>query len=286
MTKALLRTPAVAWPTLLLGLAVPIAWLLVVVAAFAGHIPLGVATVVGAVLAYLSFTPMHDASHKSVCRVRGVNEALGRWAGLPLLAPFPAFRAMHLAHHAQTNHPEHDPDFWSGTGPAWQLPLRWLTQDLHYYGRFFRSLDRYSRAEIIESAGGVALQFVGLAVAVALGHGWTFFFAVLLPARLGTAALAFAFDYLPHRPHTTLARDDRFRATHVFRERWLTPLLMGQNYHLVHHLYPGVPFYRYGKVWLDQRERLEARGASEQSVFARRPSADFGGGALGAQEAS
>ena len=24
---------------------------------------------------------------------------------------------------------------------------------------------------------------------------------------------------------------------------------MYQNYHLVHHLYPTVPFYRYGKVW-------------------------------------
>ena len=27
------------------------------------------------------------------------------------------------------------------------------------------------------------------------------------------------------------------------------PLLLYQNYHLVHHLHPVVPFYRYIKVW-------------------------------------
>ena len=90
---------------------------------------------------------------------------------------------------------------------------------------------------------------------------------VLLPARLATAALAFAFDYLPHRPHETPAQEDRYRASHVFRERWLTLPLCGQNYHLVHHLYPAVPFYRYGAVWFDQREALLLKGASERGLF-------------------
>ena len=33
-------------------------------------------------------------------------------------------------------------------------------------------------------------------------------------------------------------------------ERLLSPLLLYQNYHLVHHLHPVVPFHRYLAVWL------------------------------------
>jgi len=39
-----------------------------------------------------------------------------------------------------------------------------------------------------------------------------------------------------------------------------TPLL-GQNLHLVHHLFPRVPFYRYRAVFEAARARIEAEGA-------------------------
>ena len=40
------------------------------------------------------------------------------------------------------------------------------------------------------------------------------------------------------------------------------PLLtMWQSYHLVHHLYPRVPFYRYGLCFDDLRPDLEEHGA-------------------------
>lgn len=265
--RALLRTPQVAWPTILLGLAVLAGWATAVAGAFLGALPLGPAALLATACAYFAFTPMHDAAHRAVGRARWVNEALGRLAGLPLLAPFPAFRVMHLAHHKHTNEVGDDPDLWSGSGPRALLPLRWLTQDLHYYERVIRRPGDLSRAELAEVVLGVAAQVGFGALCVALGSGWTFLWVVLIPARLATAALAFAFDYLPHRPHKTPAREDRYRASHVFREPWLTLPLCGQNYHLVHHLYPAVPFYRYGTVWFDQREALLAKGASERGLF-------------------
>ena len=63
---------------------------------------------------------------------------------------------------------------------------------------------------------------------------------------------------------------DRFRATHVFPNPVLTPLLLCQNYHLIHHLYPAVPFYRYGRIYQAIRLELEARGVHVQSFFGRR----------------
>lgn len=258
----LLRAPRVAWPTILLALGVVTGWLAVVILSIQGVLPPALGVVTATVIAYVAFTPMHDASHRSVARHRGVNDLIGRLAGLPLLAPFPAFRAMHLAHHKHTNEVGDDPDMWSGTGPGWLLPLRWLTQDLHYYARFLREPERFARREKVE-IGLVMLAIAALALAaVATGHGLDVLLFVFVPARLATAALAFAFDYLPHRPHTTTSKEDRFRATHVLGGRWLTPLLLGQNYHLIHHLYPGVPFFRYGAVWWAQREELIAKGAT------------------------
>lgn len=269
-SKALLRAPDLAWPTLVLALGLPLAWLAVVGLALTDLAPLWIAGPLAFVFAYMAFTPMHDASHRSVARRAWLNEAAGRLAGLPLLAPFPAFRAMHLAHHRHTNEAD-DPDLWSGSGPAWLLPLRWLTQDLHYYARVLRGQGNLSRGELVEVVAAVALQVLAGALFVLQGEGWVFLFAVLLPARLATAALAYAFDYLPHRPHTTPSREDRFRATHVLAESWLTPLMLCQNFHLVHHLYPAVPFYRYELVWQDQREELIRRGGQVVSIFARSP---------------
>lgn len=270
MNKALLRTPDVAWPTVVLGLALPAAWLCVVALAVGGFLPLWLAGPLAFVLAYMTFTPMHDASHRSVARRGPLNELVGRLAGLPLLAPFPAFRAMHLAHHRHTNE-EDDPDLWSGSGPSWLLPLRWLTQDLHYYARVLGGQGNLGRLELLEVVAGVGLQVAVGVLFVLQGQGLVFLLVVLIPARLATAALAYAFDYLPHRPHTIPSREDRFRATHILSESWLTPLMLCQNFHLVHHLYPAVPFYRYELVWQDQREELVERGGRVVSIFERAP---------------
>jgi beta-carotene hydroxylase len=267
--KDLLRTPQIAWPTVALALGVPLAWGLTVAATFAGALPLALGAALATILAYVTFTPMHDATHRSLARAAWVNPVLGRVAGIPLLAPFPAFRYMHLSHHKHTNEVSGDPDLWSGSGPGWLLPLRWATQDLHYYWRFVRESRRFSLREKLEVVATLCL-IVGLGgLAAANGQGLLYLFLILIPSRLAMAALAFAFDYLPHRPHQITSRENRFLASHIVRGRWLTIPLMAQNYHLVHHLYPAVPFYRYGKVWEVQREALMARGAREVSLWGR-----------------
>jgi beta-carotene hydroxylase len=37
--------------------------------------------------------------------------------------------------------------------------------------------------------------------------------------------------------------------------------MAGQNYHLVHHVKPRVPFYRYGEVYRELRPELERHGS-------------------------
>ena len=244
MKSAVLATPRIAWPTLFLLAAALVTWALGIALVHAGAYAGTLLAIAGA---YVAFTPMHDAAHRSIARARWINELAGRLAIIPLFGPFSAVRYVHLEHHKHTNEPDADPDHWSGRGPRWLLPLRWLTQDFHYYA-VYATASR-PRRERIEAYATLAL-LVGIAVALtATGHGRTVLLGWLIPARLAIAILAFAFDYLPHRPHHVPAKHDRFAATHIFEGRLKYAATLGQSLHRVHHLYPGVPFYRYAAVW-------------------------------------
>jgi beta-carotene hydroxylase len=259
--KELLASPRVAWPTVAL-LAVAFALWLAGIALVDQIWWLG--TVLATLGAYIAFTPMHEAAHRSLAaRWRWVNGLAGRLATIPLFGPFLAVRYVHLEHHKHTNDPVADPDHWSGRGPSWLLPLRWLTQDVHYYVVYLRrGRPWHERIEVVGTLGA----FIAIAIALtAAGHGRIVLLGWLVPARLAIGVLAFAFDYLPHRPHTVTAKQDRFAATSMFEGRLAYIASLGQSMHRVHHLYPGVPFYRYGDVFragLATPRRTTSLGAS------------------------
>ncbi len=56
------------------------------------------------------------------------------------------------------------------------------------------------------------------------------------------------------------------------KEWLLTPLMVYQNYHLIHHLYPSVPFYKYIKVWNLRRDELIQKNPAIQNGLKLRPS--------------
>lgn len=98
----------------------------------------------------------------------------------------------------------------------------------------------------------VIVTAIGAMVALtAAGHGAAVIVLVLLPQRLQLTWLAFWFDWLPHHGLEATNRDSRLHTTrNIVGAEWLmTPLLFSQNYHLVHHVHPIVPFYRYVQAW-------------------------------------
>jgi fatty acid desaturase len=245
----LLTSPRVAWPTLSVFVAALGTWAIGVWLGVTRTAHPTVAIALATVGAYLAFTPLHEAAHRSIARSRWASELVGRVAALPLLGPFPAVRHFHLEHHKHTNDADADPDHWSGRGPWSVLPLRWLTQDLHYYRLYVGIFSRRPSVERFEVVA-TALLFAGIVLGASMmGHARDVLLFWVVPARLAVFVLAFAFDWLPHRPHAVTSKEDRFRATSAFEGRLWLVLLVGQSLHLVHHLFPGVPFYRYARVW-------------------------------------
>ena len=80
----------------------------------------------------------------------------------------------------------------------------------------------------------------------------------IVPARLTFLYLAFFFVWLPHFPfeHT-----DRFRNTRITLFPGSTWLLLHQDRHLIHHLYPSIPWYRYRAAHRELAPLLAEHGA-------------------------
>jgi beta-carotene hydroxylase len=72
--------------------------------------------------------------------------------------------------------------------------------------------------------------------------------------------LGLFFDYLPHRP---FQERDRWKNARVYPSPLLNLLILGQNYHLVHHLWPSIPWYKYQPAYYATKPLLDAKGCDQ-----------------------
>lgn len=253
--KAILRRPNIAWPTIFWFIGTLAIWTLSTIAGWEGWWPVWCSIIVNSLMTFSFFTIIHDSSHRAISTNSRFNDILGMistwFYGPTVIFTLRAFRYLHMQHHLYTNEAKNDPDYWCAGGNRWQLFLSWLTVDFHYVYYYVKHWKERPLREGVE----LVINFVGkLALFIALvyfGYGWQALFFWLIPGRVGIFLLAFALDYLPHTPHKVLQSDNPYQATNIrVGMSWLlTPLLMYHNYHLTHHLYPLVPFYRYIKLW-------------------------------------
>ena len=275
--ESLSRRPNVAWPTIGVLVAAFVVFGLSTFAYVQGVLSLPWAIAFNTIAAYLSFTPAHEATHNSVSTNRDLNQWAGRIATM-LQSPVPFFRTfryVHMQHHRFTNDESKDPDIYVGTGPAWLLPSKWATLDLNYFRYYFRPSVFMTRPKGERRELYLAILFGLLVLAAVTAAGWLEYYLLLffIPTRLNVILLALSFDFLPHHPHQAHAKDDPFRCTsnRVGMEWLLTPVLLYQNYHLVHHLYPTVPFYRLIKVWNAKKQYHQSQNPATTGTFSLGP---------------
>ncbi len=258
-------TGGLAVPTLVLIVGLATLHGSVLVGASAGWIPLPLATALLIPISYGWFTPLHEAAHGNIGGHRSrqwIDTLVGWGAALAFVAPYPAFQAVHLRHHGTANREGRDPDHWVAGQNAWSVAARCLAIVPHYYWMFARKL-AWESAAMRQAVMRALVGFTVLgAVAVGLvwaGAGIELVALWLLPGWLASGMLAFAFDWFPHHPHGETGRWTNARV--VVGGPVLTMLLSAQNYHLVHHLWPRVPFYRYPELFRRTRPLLEEKGS-------------------------
>ena len=207
---------------------------------------------------YLGFTVLHDAVHGIAHRRPWVGRMLGTVTGFFLTFNFPFFRAIHLRHHAHTNDRARDLDAVTARlSPMPALLFGGTAVHLSYHSRFFRQRLWKSRAELAEVVACKALHLGILAAAIAGGWLRELLVLYLVPLVLTLHILVFTFDYLPHYPHDST---DRLYSSRAYGGLIMAVLHLNQNFHLIHHLWPRIPWFRYRRAYLETRSALAARG--------------------------
>lgn len=207
---------------------------------------------------HLVGTVIHDACHGVAHRNKIMNAILGHGSAFFLCFSYPVFTRVHIQHHGNVNDPENDPDHVVSTfGPLWFINARFM-----YHEFFFFQRKLWRKNELFEWFLA-RLSLVGVIYVACrydfLGYVFNFWF---IPLAIVGLVLGLFFDYLPHRP---FKERDRWKNARVYPSRILNWLILGQNYHLVHHLWPAVPWYKYEAAYHAAKPILDEKG-SPQSI--------------------
>ena len=233
------------------------------------------AVLVNSVVIYAIYTPLHDASHSAIVprnkRLRWVNTAVGMLAAAPLWMFFHSHRKAHFIHHARTNQPE-DTDLWA-KGPFLRVVCVQITWLLI---RSFDPVEQYRQCRQLKLTRGQTMLTMGLfagyaavvAAVVAAGYGRELLLLWLLPWFVGLLVMQTLFGWAPHHDHSETGR---YRNTRIALWPGADLLTLQQNLHLVHHMLPSVPFYRYRAVFEAIRPILQSHGARIEGFWPSAP---------------
>lgn len=270
-------SPAVAWPTLFLAAALPTTLITVIVLGFTGALPLWVCTPILAVVSYAHYTLVHESIHGNVVaapkRLAWINTVVGWIGALGMGAGWPALQRTHVLHHSHTN-TERDPDIFV-KGTFFQLLMKWVvgfpTALLPMFVLKFINGERYKRlgtilspSEIAQCSAVTLFTVALLVTAIATGHVAEWLMLWFLPTRLGIFALNVFFQWLPHHPFD---QTERYLNTRISLWTGGTFLLLQQNLHLMHHLWPSVPFYNYARLFHRLRPVLKLEGSRIEGLM-------------------
>jgi beta-carotene hydroxylase len=267
-----------------------VAWLTVAMVAFvvtafvtnlwlfaAGEIPVWAATLVYAVLTYVSYTPLHEAAHGNIHgrneKLQWLNDLCGYLVAPIITVPYSTHKVEHFTHHRYTNQGDKDPDFIVSGMRHGFLPLIVHGLKFLWVQNTFLFRDYWATASRRER-----FSYYG---EVSFAIGWRVAFLLLVPTvetlimlvlgyLVGAFFTAYWFAYRPHLPY---AEPARYRNTNsLIMPVWMKPLewfWFGQNLHSVHHLFPRVPFYRYHALHRRIEPIMRAHGTPMLGIFSR-----------------
>ncbi len=212
-----------------------------------GYVVIGTAIHAMAVL-------VHETSHYSMFRNRLLDRIVGFLMGAPVFVSYTAYRVLHAYHHKYTREEEDPDEFNNVTKNRFLLSLlfySWLIIGTPVYLIHVAAtaLIRGSRRDridvIVEYVLLVGLVVGAILVARHLGRTDVFIHCWALPMII---AMIFG-NIRSWAEHTmTIPGDPLTRTRTVVSNRAVSLMMCNLNYHLEHHLCPGIPWYNLPKM--------------------------------------
>jgi len=257
--------PEIAVPTLLLLAGVYSGLAASTYFALSGQWPMWLAALVNGVILYGTYTVVHEGVHNNIVsnksKWKWINLAAAFLAAMPLWLLIYPHRSSHIVHHKKCN-TDADPDIYArgsfGVVTFWKIPKAILGQ--------FNPFEQYRQCKkhgLTRSQEYFSMATFLLYIAIVLmlassGLGYELLVLWFIPFFIGYTLMLVFFTWIPHHPHTITGRYHDTRCSLWPGGNLLT---QGQNYHLIHHMMPWVPWYRYETVFHEIRPSLEQHNA-------------------------
>lgn len=204
-------------------------------------------------------TLLHEASHSVLAKSRTLNRILGEYcAGNLVFQSWSSYKSSHVVdHHQKLGDPERDPDlqFYIASGmyqkkTRAQMALQHLVVPALFLN-VFSSLKYLISHRLLRSPRKIELVTI-IATHCMLALAASYFFSLklyvlywLVPYLTVFQAITWFIELAEHYPIVKDARSNlyatRNRFSHLL-EHFLTGM-HGENFHLIHHLFPSVPFW-------------------------------------------
>jgi fatty acid desaturase len=229
-----------------------------------GVIPMWLGALANTVFLYSLYTVVHEAVHANISsrttNLRWVDTLAGMIACVPLWLFYHQHKRQHMQHHTHTNE-ESDPDIYArGTFLGWVF-LRLPVALINYFNpvQHYRDCKRFElpTREIVYTAISFVAYAAVLVSLIVAGYGQEMLFLWFIPWWIGQTVMLTFFTWTPHHDHHETGR---YRNTRVSLFPGANFLLQGQNYHLIHHMMPNIPYYRYRDTFEELRPILERQG--------------------------
>ncbi len=255
-----------AWPTILMSVVCPIGIGLFSTLMMQGALPAWLAFILNTYLLISCFTPLHESVHGNMILPNGqlawLNKLFGFITGGLLFLPFHLFTFVHISHHRFSNN-DKDPDFWLHSGSYVEAMSKCAAAIPHYllcYWHAYTASPKVFKDNAVGMLGTLAVFALPVIIAMQ-GYIGPLLILWVGPAVLAVGVLNFL-HWTLHRPYT---RRGRFRDANILRAdgglgRFLNVIYQMQNYHLIHHLFPRIPFYLQIKAFDELQATIKTRG--------------------------
>lgn len=207
---------------------------------------------------------MHESNHNLLFKNRTLNRWVGVICGLPSLVSASAYRTLHLAHHAHTGTHD-DPDNMEESVPK-SVPLVIFFYIFLFIGAYLY-LGHLVKTSIsianLKMRRRIITEYM-LIVATFTALFWLLPFTIMLHIWLIPLLIAAQLTNVRGlAEHSLTTHNNVFTETRTVTSNPFVSFMMNNlNYHLDHHLFPGVPWYNLQRLHKILKEEYKTTGSS------------------------
>ena len=255
----------IEWEMILIGLGQFTIWVVTWVLVVNAIIPLFLGFLIALFTACNAYLPSHAGQHGHLSGGRKNLQWLDFWVGqisvIPLAQSHDALKATHLKHHAHTNDPDNDPDFFHGNAKSWLGAVKNVNVSYNDDGPAMKSIGKHMEEDpkfkaALEKGGAWTLLFYFVQIFMAILYPLETLLLWWIPKRVATSYLGVVFSYLPHSG----LGSGRYKDTRFWTNKIPRFLNHSMQIHSMHHMYPRICHYDEAKAIQALKPYMIARG--------------------------